>query len=447
MSPGLDTYSMARRPILMAENPSLRPAELEIQARLYNGEFGSVWTTSHGTRVEVVHFGDWNREAGPDFRNALLKFGDDAPVRADLELDWEVRDWERHGHARNPAYEQVGVHFFIEDSGERFFTRTPLHRDVPQVRLEIEQPAALVKPSLAPLEEREASTLVELAAEFRLRRKIDLLERATRLHGLEGAAFHAIAAALGYKNNRIPFLLTAQKVGLQAAAGSTGEALLFGMAGFLQPRSFDGADEPTRRYLKPLWDEWWRVRDTFRHAILSPSMWHFSNIRPPNHPHRRMGALAALARRFREVARALHCGSGKNFQVLLKSLTHDFWTSHWNLSAAPLSRRVALIGSDRVRDVCINAFYPSLGFEAARKALQAMRGPSPSGRLESSVRWLVGTTTSSIAESAWHQQGLLQLYADFGSGTAREAFERISLPLGLETPPHNAPPRGACREE
>lgn len=447
MSHLFDHYSTARRPVLLAEHSPARPGELEIQARLYNGEFGSVWTTSQGVRVEVVHFGDWNREAGPDFRNALLKFGDNAPARADLELDWDVRDWERHGHARNPAYEQVGVHFFIEGSAERFFTRTPSHRDVPQVRLEIEQPAAPVRPCSAPLDEREAAVLVEAAAEFRLRRKIDVLERARRLHGLEGAAFHAIAAALGYKNNHIPFLLAAQKVGLKAAAGSTGEALLFGMAGFLQPRSFDSADEPTRCYLKPLWDEWWRVRDAFRGAILSPGMWHFSNIRPPNHPHRRMGALAVVARRFREVAHTLRSGSGKDFQVLLKSLTHEFWTSHWNLSAAPLSKPVALIGPDRVRDVSINAFYPSLGFDAARKALQAMRGPSPSGRVEASLRWLVGTAGSRLSESAWHQQGLLQLYADFGFGSAREAFERISPPLGLEILPRDARPRGACGEE
>jgi hypothetical protein len=98
-----------------------------------------------------------------------------------------------------------------------------------------------------------AAALISEAAEFRLRSKHAAHARAASLHGPDNALFHAIATGLGYKNNAIPFLLTAQVPALRRAAGVVGEALLFGLAGFLEPRSFDNADEVTRRYLKPLW--------------------------------------------------------------------------------------------------------------------------------------------------------------------------------------------------
>jgi hypothetical protein len=70
------SYESARKAGIVNESTPARIGEIEIQARLYNGEFGTRWLTLHGDPVEVVHFGDWNREAGPDFKNATLGFKD-----------------------------------------------------------------------------------------------------------------------------------------------------------------------------------------------------------------------------------------------------------------------------------------------------------------------------------------------------------------------------------
>ena len=58
--------------------------------------------------------------------------------RGAIELDPDVRDWERHGHGENPQYEDVVLHVFFETGPEQFYTRTLNHREVPQVRLELE---------------------------------------------------------------------------------------------------------------------------------------------------------------------------------------------------------------------------------------------------------------------------------------------------------------------
>src|ERR1051325_3679356 len=43
--------------------------------------------TLDGRTVAVLHPGFPNREGGPDFRGAVLQFGDDAPVSGDVEVD------------------------------------------------------------------------------------------------------------------------------------------------------------------------------------------------------------------------------------------------------------------------------------------------------------------------------------------------------------------------
>ena len=41
--------------------------ELELQARWFAGDFGRSFTGTAGQEIEIVQFGIWNREAGPDF--------------------------------------------------------------------------------------------------------------------------------------------------------------------------------------------------------------------------------------------------------------------------------------------------------------------------------------------------------------------------------------------
>src|SRR4051794_21280382 len=79
--------------------------ELELQAHWFAGDFGREFRTVTGEAVRVVQFGVWNHEAGPDFAEAAISIEGAAPARGWIELDPDVRDWERHGHATNPAYD------------------------------------------------------------------------------------------------------------------------------------------------------------------------------------------------------------------------------------------------------------------------------------------------------------------------------------------------------
>ncbi|MCX6962142.1 MAG: DUF2851 family protein [Verrucomicrobia bacterium] len=418
-------YESARRSGHLREG-TMRQGEIEIQARLFNGEYGTKWRTTDGEAFEILHFGEWNREAGPDFKGVVIHFEKSGEKTGDIEVDREARDWERHGHALNASFSEVVLHFFIEGSREQAFARTLEHRAVTQARLVVDTPA---EPNETKLTEyvsiEEAVRMISEAAEFRLRNKHSAHARAISLHGADAAMFHAIATGLGYKNNAIPFLLAAQRAGLRRAGGVSGEALLFGLAGFLEPRSFDDADDITRRYLKPLWDEWWTIRDAMTRIVLDSKMWKLSGIRPSNHPHRRLGALAAVATGFASLRKATQESGAKGFRAFLENLGHPYWRRHWNLRAAELSKPVALIGSDRITDLLINAFLPSQPLDMARSELERLRGPYPSGRLLRASKWLIGSVEPKLMRTAKDQQGLLQLHSDFLALSPVEALERI----------------------
>jgi hypothetical protein len=53
--------------------PLRTPTELELQARWFAGDFGQNFVSTSGDKIDIVQFGTWNREAGPDFRDAAIR--------------------------------------------------------------------------------------------------------------------------------------------------------------------------------------------------------------------------------------------------------------------------------------------------------------------------------------------------------------------------------------
>ena len=67
--------------------------------------------TAEGAPVRVVDAGEWNVEAGPDFRHAVLEVGEARRrVVGDVEIHMHPADWRAHGHGDNPSYANVIAH-------------------------------------------------------------------------------------------------------------------------------------------------------------------------------------------------------------------------------------------------------------------------------------------------------------------------------------------------
>src|SRR3954453_18172338 len=355
------------------------PTELELQARWFAGDFGRRFTSVTGDQIEVVQFGVWNREAGPDFSDAAIRINGSEAIRGTIEFDLADRSWENHGHATNPAFDDAILHVFVEQSERAFFTRTKSHRNVPQVRVD---PAALpdkfsanvplARPGRcqAPLQNLPADRLESIltaASQFRLQRKAARIKNIVETHGRDAALFQEIAAALGYKQNKLAFTLLAQRLPLSSLrpASADIEAMLFGVAGFLTSPDLAEYREGTRSYLRQLWDRWWPHRDELQRLVLPAKLWRLGGARPLNHPQRRLGALAILAREWPAFLRAIARRNPKTATDFFPRLTHPFWNFHYTLTADASATEMAIIGESRVADILANVLLPYFAAEGA----------------------------------------------------------------------------------
>jgi hypothetical protein len=422
--------ALALRPLRLRESEDLHvkvPGELELQAQFYRGSLGWNWLSEDGVEIEVLQPGRWNHEPGPDFTGARIRFGD-KEARGDIEIDPEAADWERHSHSINPAFDGVILHLFAKRPSRRFFTRTSKNREVAQVLLPVVADRPLLpnaKPG-ATLEQAEAFKLIEAAAGYRLHRKRrTFINSADRL-GVEESLFHSLAEGMGYKNNKIPFLLVSERVGWERARKPEGESLLFGVAGFLAARDFDDAEEEeARECMRALWEQWWEVRDASARLVLPEDAWKFSAVRPANHPHRRMAALHKIAQILPRLQDATKAANADAFVRSLTGISHDFWNRHASVACERLARPIAMVGKDRALDLAINVLVPALEPERAWSVLRHLPSPAPSTKVIEAAEWLCGPQAKGLTRSGWMQQGLLQLHADFFGEDPRGVFCRV----------------------
>src|SRR5438132_1838189 len=362
------------------------PAELELQARWFAGDFGKEFVSTNGDQIEIIQFGVWNREAGPDFRDAAIRINGNGPIPGCIEIDLLDRSWETHGHATNPAFEATVLHVFVERSDRAFFTRTQSNRSVPQVCVDPATLPEAFNPNIplarpgrcqAPLKnlpEERVSSVLDAAAQFRLRQKANRIRNKIDAHGRDETLFQEIAAALGYKENKLPFTLLTQRLPLRLLRENVEdcEALLFGAAGFLETPDLDIYKKSAREYVRQLWDRWWPHRDDLQRLILPAKAWHVSGTRPLNHPQRRLAALAVLAREWPRLQRASGKSSVAAANDFFQALEHPFWNFHYTLTSAASPKEMALIGDSRVADILANVLFP---FWAAHDA-EASTSPS-----------------------------------------------------------------------
>ena len=407
------------------------PTELEIQARWFAGELGRSFVTPSGDAVEVVQFGEWNRESGPDFRAASVSINGARPRRGCIELDPDVRDWERHGHAINPAYENVVLHVFWSVGKSQLYTQTLSGRAVPQVKLDLAKlvrrplnPVPLAKSgpcscALATMPPRRLADLLTAAAHHRMQRKARRISQTAEIHGEIGAAFPFLAETLGYKSNKLPFLLLAQRLPVaQLRKKQTGlEAALFGVAGFLTAADLSELPGDTRAYLRRIWEDWWPQRAELGNLILAPAMWKCGGVRPLNHPQRRVGALAEIARQWPKTREVLRSKNPLEIQCFFTSLRHEYWDHHYTFTSQPTPKRMALIGPDRISAILMNLVLPLALREnpAHFEKLSALLAPDFNLRVKTASLRLFGADAKRIPllKNAVHQQGLLQIYDDF----------------------------------
>lgn len=423
---------------LLAETPPLRLAReipaVELQALWMAGEFGREFTTTTGGPVRVENFGAWNAQPGPRFTGALISFGG-SRVRGGVELNWNAAEWDQHA-AASPDYEGTILHVFAREAARERGASVPATctakgREVPQLWLDVTRfeflptdppPCATTgcREALAGLSAPRVLHLLEAAAQYRLCRKAARLNRLAEESGPDEALYQGIAEALGYRRNKLPFTLLAQRFPLAMARSHRLEIspLLFAGSGFLNATDFHPLPDDTRGYLREIWEQWWPRRADYERLTVPASLWNLQGVRPANHPQRRVAALAEIVRHWPIVETLTRTANIAALRHLFGQLAHPYWDYHYTLASKRLPGRTALVGPARITDLLLNVIFPRVVMEtpALWEAYRQLPATDSNQRVKLAAQRLLGGHSAIVREigkRAALQQGLLQLYEDF----------------------------------
>ncbi len=409
--------------------PPALPDEMAVQSCWSVGLLGNEGETCHHGHVRILDGGLWNRSAGPDFLRAEIEINGERR-RGDIEIDPHPQDWEHHGHGANPAFNQVILHVVLTPPPTGWYTRNSLHEEVPVLYLspEVWQPALgqdiahprtevpLCRRPMEQLSAQSIDALLKTAAAFRVEKKRAHFRRKAAVMGARQAWFEAWAETLGYSANKHAMQMLVRRAPLKSL-GADAESILLGTAGFMVPVLPERSSAEARVYHRSIWDSWWEAREQYELSHTHRIPWVLAPIRPMNHPHRRVAALALSARRWRSIELLLNAAGAAQLRELLTHLSHPFWDTHCTLASAAMKQSVALVGHQRVDDFLVNHVYVQDESEPAWQTYLSLPAGKPSSTVQRVALALFGERKDLKKVLAKHyaHQALLQIEADFCS--------------------------------
>jgi len=404
--------------------------------------------TCGGRKIQVLHPGFRSVEGGPDFRGAVIQFGDGPARSGDVEVDIRASGWRAHGHDRNRAFQNVILHVVWEserESNERplLSLREVIDAPLGELSLWLGSEASQTLPEnlrgkcSAPLRELDETRLRELlhqAAQVRLQSKAAQFEARAKQAGWEQALWEGLFKALGYKHNIWPMQRLAELRPRWLAQNGNPigvQARLFGISGLLPtelPQSKAGSDP----YFRRVWDQWWREQDEFSDCVLPSAMWKFHGLRPANHPQRRLALASSWSVNGGLISSIEEwcirdLSEGKLVDSLHEALQvepDEFWSRHYTFRSPRLKKALPLLGATRVTDLAINVILPWLWIRAGqgkndvlKQRIEQRYFAWPSAEDNSLLRQarqrLLGGASQKVFRGAAAQQGLIQIVRDF----------------------------------
>lgn len=270
---------------------------------------GRPLTTVDGLPLKIEWPGVHNDDAGPDFSGARISINGQKWA-GNVEIHIKASDWYAHAHHKDPAYDSVILHVvavsdtIVRRSDGSIIPQTAvvLPRDfyATYARLCADLKGSRCNGLTDRIPELVVTDWLESLSIERLHFKANrLLEYYSQLGcDWEQAVFTAVARALGFGLNGLPFEMLAKNLPLKYIYHHADdllqtEALLLGQAGLLNPNLY-----PFEEYYQSLCREYMFLGRKYGLHPMRPEIWKYARTRPNNFPHRRIALLA----------RALHDG-------------------------------------------------------------------------------------------------------------------------------------------
>lgn len=326
--------------------------------------------TVDGRRVQVLHPGTLNRDAGPDFFNASVKIDGQAWV-GNVEMHQRASDWYRHGHDGDRAYDSVVLH--VVEVDDRPVLR-PDGQVIPQVvmhygadapgrcnALVAQAPVALpCAPTISSMQEIYVTDWLTALAMERLFRRSEHIRGIHESCGGDWGqtAFIALARGLGFGLNSEPMEIMARHVPFlplykQREETLQLEAMLFGVAGLIPDLTIE--EHP---YVEALRREFRFLANKYGLKPLRLE-WKLARTRPWNFPHRRLALLAQLVHQGFDFAARLDDELGiEELREQFTAKLQGFWGSHFTFTSAGGTKYENALTEASTNTLLINVAIP-----------------------------------------------------------------------------------------
>jgi len=339
---------------------------------------------SQSETLDIISFGMYNKNAGPDFLNCKIKINNTLWA-GNIEIHVKSSDWYKHGHHLDAKYDNIILHVVYEDdmpiyrkSGEQITTLTV--KGLFDVTL-FDNYEALMKNRLwVPCEKHIAQLDLGL---INIWKEKLLIERLTRKYELIKSVFSEkdndwnavfyefLLINFGFKVNALPFEMLAKSLPFNVPSKHSDnifqlEALLYGQAGFLH-------DSFTDPYPQKLHKEYVFLKQKFSLRPINSDLWKLSKMRPVNFPFIRLAQLAQLMHKsilvFSEI---LEVQKLEEFYKILEVETSEYWEHHYVFDKKSKYSRKSL-GKDSMNNLIINTFVPFIFAYAHEKKLSVLK--------------------------------------------------------------------------
>ncbi len=300
--------------------------------------------TLSGESLEILSPGNWNSEGGPDFRNAKIRIGNQTWM-GDVEIHLHSTGWKDHRHSLNHAYDHVILDVSLWEAVDAKEIKTSQGHVVPQLALHpylqsslgellesldpdrYPMPPTRVQPQkwLSHLTRDEILLQVESAGVYRLEQKAARIRKEMDDVDPSQTAYQVLSEALGYKHNKFAFREIARRQSWKKLTQQTS------LEDRIEILLSEGARHPLR----------------------------LAQVRPANHPQRRLAALAILTHPHPCVAAwFLQILTDLPHHLSPPKITHAFWSFRYSRNGTVLRKPVSLLGRDRWLEIVTNVILP-----------------------------------------------------------------------------------------
>lgn len=340
--------------------------------------------TTDGQSLEILHPGEWNGHAGPDFFNARVRIGDTIWA-GNVEMHLRASEWMLHRHSTDAAYNNVVLHVVLEEdqpvaraSGERIPCLELKGRIPPKIlenyqRLEHERAWIPCRQFFKDIPGIVRLNWLDRLLVERLEQKTAAVAEMLAATGnhWEEAFYRLLARNFGLKVNAEPFETLARSLPLLILAKHKNdvkqtEALLFGQAGML-----DGAFKD--EWPKALAQEYRFLKHKYDLMPMAFSQWKFLRLRPANFPTVRLAQFVALVHQSAHLfSKILEAKNLRELENLFDVQPGEYWLTHFQFDK-PSVRRPKNTGRDFVHLLIINTIAPFLFHYGKMRELEAFQ--------------------------------------------------------------------------